>query len=174
MQFVWGIVGGAIDKNYAKPIQDGFKAMMDNGILAGFSLDSMKVRVYDGSMHAVDSKPVAFELCAKEGFREAAPKCNPVLLEPIMKLEVITPEEYTGSVIGDLNRRRGLPKGQEGRTGGAISIQAEVPLSEMFGYVTQLRTITSGRANSTMEFSHYAAAPAGVAKDVIEKAKGNK
>jgi elongation factor G len=174
LQFVWGIVGGAIDKNYAKPIQDGFKAMMDNGILAGFSMDSMKVRVYDGSMHAVDSKPVAFELCAKEGFREAAPKCNPVLLEPIMKLEVITPDEYTGSVIGDLNRRRGLPKGQEPRTGGAISIQAEVPLAEMFGYVTQLRTITSGRANSTMEFSHFAAAPTNVAKDVIEKAKGNK
>ncbi len=174
LQFVWGIVGGSIDKNYAKPIQDGFKAMMDNGILAGFSMDSMRVRVYDGSMHAVDSKPVAFELCAKEGFREAAPKCNPVLLEPIMKLEVITPDEYTGSVIGDLNRRRGLPKGQEGRTGGAISIQAEVPLSEMFGYVTQLRTITSGRANSTMEFSHFAAAPTNVAKDVIEKAKGNK
>ncbi|AEE52574.1 elongation factor G [Haliscomenobacter hydrossis] len=174
LQFVWGIVGGAIDKNYSKPIQDGFKAMMDNGILAGFSIDSMKVRVYDGSMHAVDSKPVAFELCAKEGFREAAPKCKPVLLEPIMKLEVITPEEYTGSVIGDLNRRRGLPKGQEPRTGGAISIQAEVPLAEMFGYVTQLRTITSGRANSTMEFSHFAAAPANVAKDVIEKAKGGK
>ncbi|HOY18326.1 MAG TPA: elongation factor G [Haliscomenobacter sp.] len=174
LQFVWGIVGGAIDKNYAKPIQDGFKAMMDNGILAGFSIDSMKVRVFDGSMHAVDSKPVAFELCAKEGFREAAPKCKPVLLEPIMKLEVITPDEYTGSVIGDLNRRRGLPKGQEPRTGGAISIQAEVPLAEMFGYVTQLRTITSGRANSTMEFSHFAAAPANVAKDVIEKAKGGK
>ncbi len=174
LQFVWGIVGGAIDKNYAKPIQDGFKAMMDNGILAGYSMDSMKVRVFDGSMHAVDSKPVAFELCAKEGFREAAPKCKPVLLEPIMKLEVITPEEYTGSVIGDLNRRRGLLKGQEDRTGGAKSIMAEVPLSEMFGYVTQLRTITSGRANSTMEFSHFAAAPTNVAKDVIEKAKGNK
>lgn len=174
LQFVWGIVGGAIDKNYAKPIQDGFKAMMDNGILAGYSMDSMKVRVYDGSMHAVDSKPVAFELCAKEGFREAAPKCKPVLLEPIMKLEVITPEEYTGSVIGDLNRRRGLLKGQEDRSGGAKSILAEVPLSEMFGYVTQLRTITSGRANSTMEFSHFVAAPANVAKDVIEKAKGNK
>lgn len=174
LQFVWGIVGGAIDKNYAKPIQDGFKAMMNNGILAGFSIDSMKVRVFDGSMHAVDSKPVAFELCAKEGFREAAPKCKPVLLEPIMKLEVITPEEYTGAVIGDLNRRRGLPKNQESRMGGAKSIQAEVPLSEMFGYVTQLRTITSGRANSTMEFSHYSPAPAGVAKEVIEKAKGNK
>ena len=174
LQFVWGIVGGAIDKNYAKPIQDGFKAMMDNGILAGYSMDSMKVRVFDGSMHAVDSKPVAFELCAKEGFREASPKCKPVLLEPIMKLEVITPEEYTGSVIGDLNRRRGLLKGQEDRTGGAKSIMAEVPLSEMFGYVTQLRTITSGRANSTMEFSHFIAAPTNVAKDVIEKAKGNK
>ncbi len=172
LQFVWGIVGGAIDKNYMKPIQDGFKAMMDNGILAGYSIDSMKVRVYDGSMHPVDSKPIAFELCAKEGFRAAAPKARPVLMEPIMKLEVVTPEEYVGPVIGDLNRRRGLPKGQEPRIGGAIVIQAEVPLSEMFGYVTQLRTITSGRASSTMEFSHYAEAPAGVAKEVIEKAKG--
>jgi len=174
LQFVWGIVGGSIDKNYAKPIQDGFKAMMNNGILAGYAIDSMKVRVFDGSMHAVDSKPIAFELCAKEGFREAAPKAKPVLLEPIMKLEVITPDEYTGNVIGDLNRRRGLPKGQETRLGGAIAIQAEVPLAEMFGYVTALRTITSGRANSTMEFSHYAEAPSGVAKDVIEKAKGGK
>jgi elongation factor G len=172
LQFVWGIVGGAIDKNYAKPIQDGFKAMMDNGILAGYSIDSMKVRVYDGSMHAVDSKPIAFELCAKEGFRAAATKARPVLMEPIMKLEVVTPEEYVGPVIGDLNRRRGLPKGQEPRIGGAIVIQAEVPLSEMFGYVTQLRTITSGRASSSMEFSHYNEAPAGVAKEVIEKAKG--
>lgn len=172
LQFDWGIVGGAIDKNYQKPIRDGFKAMMDNGILAGYGIDSMKVRVFDGSMHAVDSKPIAFELCAKEGFRAAAPKCNPVIMEPIMKLEVVTPEEYTGSVIGDLNRRRGLPKGQEQRTGGAIAIQADVPLSEMFGYVTSLRTITSGRASSSMEFSHYAEAPKGIAKEVIEKAKG--
>jgi elongation factor G len=172
LQFIWAIVGGSIDKNYAKPIQDGFKAMMDNGILAGYNIEAMKVRIYDGSMHAVDSKPVAFELCAKEGFRAAAPKTQPVLMEPIMKLEVITPEDYTGAVIGDLNRRRGLPKGQETRMGGAIAIQAEVPLSEMFGYVTQLRTITSGRASSTMEFSHYSPAPAGVAKDVIEKSKG--
>jgi elongation factor G len=171
LQFEWGIVGGSIDKNYQKPIQDGFKAMMNNGILAGYNIDSMKVRVFDGSMHAVDSKPIAFELCAKEGFREAAPKCRPILMEPIMKLEVITPDEYAGAVIGDLNRRRGMPKGQEARTGGAISIQAEVPLSEMFGYVTQLRTITSGRANSTMEFAHYAEAPAGVAKKVIEERK---
>jgi len=172
LQFVWSIVGGAIDKNYQKPIRDGFLAMMDSGILAGYSLDSMKVRVYDGSMHAVDSKPVAFELCAKDGFRAAAPKAKPVILEPIMKLEVVTPEEFTGSVIGDLNRRRGLPKGQEPRSGGAVAIQADVPLSEMFGYVTSLRTITSGRASSTMEFSHYAEAPAGISKEIIEKAKG--
>ena len=172
LQFEWAIVGGAIDKNYQKPIRDGFKSMMDNGVLAGYNINSMKVRVYDGSMHAVDSKPIAFELCAKEGFKAAAAKCKPVLLEPIMKLEVTTPDEYVGSVIGDLNRRRGLPKGQESRAGGAIAIQADVPLSEMFGYVTSLRTITSGRASSTMEFSHYAPAPKGIAEEVIAKAKG--
>ncbi len=172
LQFVWGIVGGSIDKNYMKPIQDGFKAMMENGVLAGYSIDSMKVRVFDGSMHAVDSKPIAFELCAKDGFRAAAPKAKPVILEPIMKLEVVTPDDYVGSVIGDLNRRRGLPKGQDSRPGGAVAIQADVPLSEMFGYVTALRTITSGRASSTMEFSHYHPAPEGIAKTVIEKAKG--
>ena len=145
---------------------------MDNGPLAGYALDSMKVRIYDGSTHPVDSKPIAFELCAKEGYRAAASKTNPMILEPIMKLEVVCPEEYTGSVIGDLNRRRGLPKGQEVRAGGAIAIQADVPLSEMFGYVTQLRTITSGRASSTMEFSHFSPVPKGVADEVIEKAKG--
>ena len=172
LQFEWSIVGGKIDKNYQKPIKDGFKAMMDNGILAGYPIDAMKVRVYDGGMHTVDSKPIAFELCAKEGFRAAAKSCKPALMEPIMKLEVVTPEEYVGSVIGDLNRRRGFPKGQEPRAGGAIAVQADVPLSEMFGYVTSLRTITSGRANSTMEFSHYAEAPKGVATEVIEKANG--
>jgi len=174
LQFEWGIVGGAIDKNYQKPIMDGFTQMMNNGILAGYNIDSMKVRVLDGGMHAVDSKPIAFELCAKEGFREAAPKCKPMIMEPIMKLEVITPEDYVGPVIGDLNRRRGLPKGQEGRMGGAVAIQAEVPLSEMFGYVTQLRTLTSGRASSTMEFSHYAPPPESVSKAVIEAARGGK
>jgi len=174
LQFVWGIVGGSIDKNYMKPINDGFTQMMTNGILAGYNIDSMKVRVLDGSMHAVDSKPIAFELCAKEGFREAAPKCKPQLMEPIMKLEVITPEEYVGPVIGDLNRRRGMPKGQEGRLGGAVSILAEVPLAKMFGYVTELRTLTSGRASSTMEFSHFAAAPDSIAKEVIEKVRSGK
>jgi len=172
LQFDWAIVGGSIDKNYQKPIKDGFKAMMNNGVLAGYNIESMKVRVYDGSMHAVDSKPIAFELAAKDGFRAAAPKAKPVLQEPIMKLEVVTPEEYVGAVIGDLNRRRGLPKGQDPRQGGAVTIKADVPLSEMFGYVTQLRTITSGRASSTMEFSHFAKAPDGIAKEVIEKAKG--
>ena len=169
LQFDWGIVGGAIDKNYIKPIKDGFKAMMTNGVLAGYNIDSMKVRVYDGSMHNVDSKPIAFELCAKEGFKAAAKGAGATLMEPIMKLEVITPEEYVGSVIGDLNRRRGLPKGQEPRSG-AVAIQADVPLAEMFGYVTDLRTITSGRASSTMEFSHYSPAPRGIADEVIEKA----
>ena len=171
LQFIWGIVGGSIDKNYIKPITDGFNQMMGNGILAGYNIDSMKVRVHDGSMHSVDSKPIAFELAAKEGFREAAKKAGAVLLEPIMKLEVTTPDEYTGSVIGDLNRRRGLVKGQDVKFN-AVIVKAEVPLSEMFGYVTQLRTITSGRASSSMEFSHFNQAPANIAADVIEKAKG--
>ncbi len=172
LQFVWDIVGGSIDKNYIKPIKDGFNAMMDNGVKAGYNIDSMKVRVFDGSMHAVDSKPIAFELCAKEGFREAAPKTKPVIMEPIMKLEIVTPEEFVGPVIGDLNRRRGLPKGQEQRSGGAVAIAAEVPLAEMFGYVTTLRTITSGRASSTMEFSHYNEVPANISKEIEEKARG--
>ena len=171
LQFDWKIVGGKIDKNYIKPIKDGFTAMMDNGVLAGFGMDSMKVRVYDGSMHAVDSKPIAFELCAKEGFKAAAAKTKPVLLEPIMKLEVTTPEEYTGGVIGDLNRRRGLLKGQDAKAA-AVIVKADVPLSEMFGYVTHLRTITSGRASSSMEFSHYAPAPRNISEEVIAKAKG--
>ena len=172
LQFVNQIVGGKIPREFFPSIVKGFSSMMDNGILAGYGMDSMRVRVFDGSTHAVDSKPIAFELCAKEGFRAAAKHCKPVLLEPIMKLEIVTPDTYVGSVIGDLNRRRGLPKEQESRTGGAIAVKAEVPLSEMFGYVTALRTITSGRANSTMEFSHYAAAPKGIAKEVIEAARG--
>lgn len=174
LQFVNDIFGGSIPKEYFASIIKGFTSMMDNGILAGYNIDSMKVRIFDGQTHAVDSKPLAFELCAKEGFKEAAIKCKPVLLEPIMKLEIVSPEEYVGSVIGDLNRRRGLPKGQEGRSGGAVSISAEVPLSEMFGYVTQLRTITSGRATSSMEFSHFSPAPKNIAEEVIEKARGVK
>ncbi len=172
MQFVWDVFGGAIAKEYVAPITKGFESMMNQGVLAGYNIENMKIRVYDGSMHAVDSKPQAFELCAKDGFRAAAPKTGPQLMEPVMKLEVITPEEYVGPVIGDLNRRRGMPKGQEQRMGGAVAIQADVPLSEMFGYVTQLRTITSGRASSTMEFSHYAPVPKQIAEDIIAKVKG--
>jgi elongation factor G len=170
LEFIWSIVGGNIDKNYVKPIQDGFKAMMNDGILAGYNIDSMRVRVFDGSMHAVDSKPIAFELCAKEGFRAAAKRTKPVLLEPVMKMEVTTPEEYMGGIIGDLNRRRGLMKGQETKNA-AVVIKVDVPLSEMFGYVTHLRTISSGRASSSMEFSHYAAAPKNVAEKVIADRK---
>ncbi|GAA5221830.1 elongation factor G [Membranihabitans marinus] len=171
LQFVNAIVGGSIPKELIPSLQKGFTAMMDNGVLAGYNIDSMKVRVYDGSTHAVDSKPIAFELCAKEGFREAAPKCKPVLLEPVMKLEVTSPDEYTGSVIGDLNKRRGLIKGQDIKNNATI-IKADVPLSEMFGYVTQLRTITSGRATSSMEFSHYAPVPSSISEAIIAKAKG--
>ncbi len=172
LQFENGIRGGSIPKEFMPSIIKGFKAMMSNGILAGYAIDSMKVRVHDGQTHSVDSKPIAFELCAKEGFKAAARSCGPVLLEPIMKLEVVTPETYVGSVIGDLNRRRGLPKSQEVRIGGAVAIQADVPLSEMFGYVTQLRTITSGRASSTMEFSHNRQVPKSLAEEIIENVKG--
>ncbi len=171
LQFENNIVGGSIPREYMASIQKGFNEMMDNGVLAGYGIDSMKVRVYDGSTHTVDSKPIAFELCAKEGFKVAAPKANPVLLEPMMKLEVTSPDEYTGAVIGDLNRRRGLVKGQDMKNN-AVIIKADVPLSEMFGYVTQLRTITSGRASSSMEFSHYTPVPAGLAKELIETARG--
>ncbi|MFT6807670.1 MAG: elongation factor G [Saprospiraceae bacterium] len=171
LQFDNGIFGGSIPKELIPSVVKGFNSMMDNGVLAGYGIDSMKVRLYDGQTHAVDSKPIAFELCAKEGFKSASMKARPELLEPIMKLEVITPDDYVGSVIGDLNRRRGLPKGQEQKTA-AVQITADVPLSEMFGYVTQLRTITSGRATSTMEFSHYATVPKGIAEELIKKAKG--
>jgi len=172
LQFENKITGGAISRDLIGPVEKGFNSMMDNGVLAGYNIDSMKVRLFDGSMHTVDSKPIAFELAAKEGFKSAASKCKPVLLEPMMKLEVITPEEYVGNVIGDLNRRRGMTTGQDSRPGGAIAIAAEVPLSEMFGYVTALRTNTSGRANSTMEFLKFSPAPKGVAEAVIEAAKG--
>jgi elongation factor G len=172
LQFVNKIVGGSIPKEFFPSIVKGFNAMMDNGVLAGYKIDSMKVELYDGNTHAVDSKPIAFELCAKEGFKAAAAKAKPVLLEPIMKLTIVTPEEYTGSVIGDLNRRRGLPKGQVPRQGGAVTIDAEVPLSEMFGYVTDLRTITSGRASSTMEFAHFNPAPKSVVEAVMAEARG--
>ncbi|QOR75227.1 MAG: elongation factor G [Thermoflavifilum sp.] len=170
-QFVNDIFGGAIPKEYIPAIQKGFESAMETGVLAGYPVDNMKVRVYDGSYHEVDSDSMSFELCARSGFREAGKKAKPILLEPIMKVEVITPDQYMGDVTGDLNRRRGILEGMDSRNNAQV-IKAKVPLSEMFGYVTQLRSLTSGRATSTMEFSHYAPAPANIAEEVIAKAKG--
>jgi len=173
LTFVNEVVGGNIPKEFIPAIEKGFKACMSNGVLAGYPLQSMKVRVIDGSYHNVDSDSLSFEICAQIGYKEAARKSKPILLEPIMKVEVVTPEENMGDVIGDLNRRRGQIEGMDSR-GTAKVVKAKVPLSEMFGYVTQLRTITSGRATSTMEFSHYTEAPRNIAEEVIAKVKGVK
>jgi elongation factor G len=173
LQFENAIVGGSIPREFIPAVEKGFREAMNNGALAGYSIDRMKVRLYDGSFHAVDSDSMSFELCAKSAFREASKSAGPKILEPIMKLEVITPEENTGDVVGDLNRRRGMMEGMEMK-GTAQVIRAKVPLAEMFGYVTTLRTLTSGRATSSMEFAHYAEAPNNVSEEVIAKAKGNK
>jgi elongation factor G len=170
-QFVNDLFGGSIPREYVPAIQKGFEQAMSTGVLASYPVDNMKVRVFDGSFHAVDSDSMSFELCAKAGFREAARKAKPVLLEPIMKIEVVTPDQYMGDVTGDLNRRRGMLEGMDSRAGAQV-IKAKVPLSEMFGYVTQLRSLSSGRASSTMEFSHYAPAPSNIAEEVIAKVKG--
>ncbi|MBS1637126.1 MAG: elongation factor G [Bacteroidetes bacterium] len=171
LQFLNEITGGNIPREFIPSVEKGFKASMANGVLAGYPLQKLKVRLIDGSYHAVDSDSLSFEICARSAYREALGKCKPILLEPIMKIEVLTPEQNMGDVVGDLNRRRGQIEGMDSR-GTAQVIKAKVPLSEMFGYVTQLRTLTSGRATSTMEFSHYAEAPANVAADVIAKSKG--
>lgn len=171
LQFINEVVGGNIPREYIPSVEKGFKTAMQNGVLAGYSMDTLKVRLTDGSYHAVDSDSLSFEICARSAFREALPKANPILLEPIMKVEVVTPEEYMGDIIGDLNKRRGQLEGMDSRAGAQV-IRAKVPLSEMFGYVTTLRTISSGRATSTMEPSHYAEAPRQVADEVIAKAKG--
>ncbi len=171
LQFINDITGGSIPREFIPSVEKGFKEAIKTGVLAGYEVPSMKIRLYDGSFHNVDSDAVAFELCAKMAYRNAAPKAGAVLMEPIMKLEVITPEENTGDVVGDLNRRRGLVEGMDIKAGAQV-IKAKVPLSEMFGYVTTLRTITSGRATSTMEFSHYDKAPSGIADEVIAKAQG--
>jgi elongation factor G len=171
LQFVNSVKGGNVPKEFIPSVEKGFKEAMSNGVLAGFNVDSLKVTLLDGSFHAVDSDQLSFEVAAKMAFRHACPKANPVLLEPLMKLEVLTPEESMGDVVADLNRRRGLILGMDERNGAKV-VKAKVPLSEMFGYVTQLRTITSGRATSTMEFSNYEEAPKNVAEEVIAKAKG--
>jgi len=170
-QFVNDIFGGSIPREFIPAIQKGFEASMGTGVLAAYPVVSMKVRVFDGSFHQVDSDSMSFELCAKGGYREAGRKAKPVLLEPIMRVEVVTPDQYMGDVTGDLNRRRGMLEGMDTR-GNAQVIKAKVPLSEMFGYVTQLRSLSSGRATSTMEFSHYNPAPNGIAEEVIAKSKG--
>jgi elongation factor G len=171
LQFVNEIVGGAIPREFIPSVEKGFRAAMQNGVLAGYPLDSLKVRLVDGSFHAVDSDALSFELCAKMAYREALEKAKPILLEPIMKVEVITPEQNMGDVVGDLNKRRGQIEGMDSKGSGQV-VKAKVPLSEMFGYVTQLRTITSGRATSTMEFSHYSEAPRNITDEVIAKVKG--
>ncbi len=171
LQFVNEIVGGAIPREFIPSVEKGFKASMQNGVLAGYPLDTLKVRLIDGSFHAVDSDALSFELCAKMAYREALGKAKPMLLEPIMKVEVITPEQNMGDVVGDLNKRRGQIEGMDSKGSGQV-VKAKVPLSEMFGYVTQLRTITSGRATSTMEFSHYNEAPRNITDEVIAKVKG--
>lgn len=171
LEFVNDIFGGAIPREFIPAVEKGFKEAMKTGVLAGYELPGLKVRLFDGSFHAVDSDSLSFELAAKAAFREACRKADPILMEPIMKLEVITPEENTGDVVGDLNRRRGMMEGMEIKNNAQV-IRAKVPLSEMFGYVTDLRTITSGRATSIMEFSHYQPAPNNITETVVAKAKG--
>jgi elongation factor G len=170
LEFVNSIKGGNIPREFIPSVEKGFKESMKNGVLAGFPVDAMKVELIDGSFHAVDSDSLSFELCAKMAYRSALKNARPILLEPIMKIEVVTPEENMGDIVGDLNRRRGVIRGMDDRAGSKV-VKADVPLSEMFGYVTQLRTLSSGRASSSMEFSHYAEAPKNIADEVV-KASG--
>ncbi|MHC5308903.1 elongation factor G [Myroides sp. LJL116] len=172
LQFVNEVKGGNVPKEYIPSVEKGFREAMKQGPLAGFEMDSMKVTLTDGSYHAVDSDALSFELAAKMGYRDSAKAAGAVILEPIMKLEVLTPEENMGDIVGDLNRRRGQINSMDDRNGAKV-VKASVPLSEMFGYVTTLRTLSSGRATSVMEFSHYAETPSNIAEAVIEKAKGN-
>tara|TARA_X000000950_G_scaffold55235_1_gene66129 strand:- start:13744 stop:15852 length:2109 start_codon:yes stop_codon:yes gene_type:complete len=172
LQFVNEIKGGNIPKEFIPSVEKGFKMAMINGVLAGYPLNSMKVRLYDGSYHDVDSDQLSFELCAQIAFKVAAKQAAPSLLEPIMKLSVVTPEESMGDVIGDLNRRRGQVEGMDDKAGSKV-VSAKVPLSEMFGYITDLRTITSGRATSTMEFFKFEGAPKNIAEEVIANVNGS-
>ena len=169
LQFDNQVKGGNIPKEFIPCVQKGFTSAMSNGVLAGYEVQSLKVTLLDGSYHPVDSDQLSFELAARMAFRHACPKCNPVLLEPIMNLEVVTPEDYMGDIVGDLNRRRGQIVAMDTTPNGARVVKAFVPLAEQFGYVTVLRTLSSGRATSTMSFDHYAEVPAAMAKDVIEK-----
>jgi elongation factor G len=171
LEFVDQIKGGNIPREFIPSVEKGFKEAMKAGVLAGYPVDSLKVTLKDGSFHAVDSDQLSFEIAGKMAYKNAMPQASPVLLEPIMKLEVITPEENMGDIVGDLNRRRGQVEGMDDRAGAKV-VKAKVPLSEMFGYVTDLRTMSSGRATSTMEFSHFDACPRNISEEVIAKAKG--
>jgi elongation factor G len=172
LQFVNAVKGGNVPKEYIPSVEKGFREAMKTGPLAGYQVDSLKVTLLDGSFHPVDSDALSFELAARMGYREVAKAAGAIVLEPIMKMEVITPEENMGDIVGDINRRRGQVNDMGDRNG-AKTIKADVPLSEMFGYVTTLRTLSSGRATSTMEFSHYAETPSNISEAVIKKAKGN-
>jgi elongation factor G len=173
LQFVDQVKGGNIPREFIPSVEKGFKQAMANGVLAGYEVPSMKVTLKDGSFHTVDSDSLSFEICARAAFRHACPKAHPIIMEPIMSLEIVTPEEYMGDIIGDLNRRRGQVQNMDTK-GNARIIKAIVPLAEQFGYVTVLRTLSSGRATSSMEFSHYTEVPANIAKDIVEKAQGKK
>ena len=177
MQFINEVKGGNVPKEFIPSVQKGFADCLSNGVLGGFPmtglLDSMKVTLIDGSFHPVDSDQLSFEICAMQAYKNACAKAGPVLMEPIMKVEVVTPEENMGDVIGDLNKRRGLVQGMEEGRSGARIVKAMVPLAEMFGYVTALRTITSGRATSSMEYDHHAPLSSTIAKAVLEEVKGH-
>ena len=172
LQFINEVKGGNIPKEFIPAVQKGFEDAMKNGVLGGYPMDSMKVTVIDGSFHPVDSDQLSFELAARNAYKNACVKAGPVLMEPVMKLEVVTPEENMGDVIGDLNKRRGQVEGMEEARSGARIVKAMVPLAEMFGYVTALRTITSGRATSSMEYDHHAPVSGSIAKAVLEEIKG--
>lgn len=172
LQFIDEIKGGVLPKEYIAAVKKGFELSMQNGVLAGFQVESIKVRLYDGSTHPVDSDALSFEIAARLGFKEACKKAKLILLEPIMKVEVVTPEEYTGEVTGDLNKRRAELEGVHSNKIGIQIVDAKVPLSEMFGYITSLRSLTSGRATATLEFSHYAEAPQEIIDEVVYKVKG--
>ncbi len=172
LQFEDVVKGGNIPKEFIPSVEKGFENAMSNGVLAGFNVDQMKVTLIDGSFHPVDSDQLSFEICARQAFKSACQKASPVLMEPIMRMECVTPEEYMGDIISDLNKRRGQVEGMESNKSGARVIKAKVPLAETFGYVTSLRTISSGRATSSMEFSHYEKVSVQLAKDVVEEANG--
>jgi elongation factor G len=171
LEFVNNIVGGVIPREFIPAVQKGFEEAMKTGALAGYPMDSMKVRLFHGSFHDVDSDSLSFELAARMGYKESAKQAGAKLMEPIMAVDVVTPDEYTGPITGDLNRRRGIMKGMDSRQG-AVILKADVPLSELFGYVTDLRTMSSGRATASLTFSHYEFVPQNLAEEVVKKAKG--